>query len=209
MTLSSVKRGLISDSMVLGLPGAMAAPVATDANTGSTASIAFTAVSGATSYTVVSSPATTSQTASSSPYTFTGLSSGVAYTFSIAATNSTGQGGFSQPSNSVTLAGATPSVDYLVVAGGGGGGQSNYINRASGGGGAGGFRTATNLSVTTGSAITVTVGAGGAGGVPGLGHGQLGNDSVFSSITSIGGGGGGFAPTPAGTAGGSGGGGDG
>ena len=87
MTISSVKRGLIDDSMLLGLPGAMAAPTATDGGTGTTASIAFTTVSGATSYTVVSSPATTSQTASSSPYTFTGLTAGTAYTFSIAATN--------------------------------------------------------------------------------------------------------------------------
>jgi hypothetical protein len=90
MTISSVKRGLIDDSMLLGLPGAMAAPTATDGGTGSTVSVAFTAVSGATSYSVQSTPATTTQTASSSPYTFTGLTSGTAYTFRIAATNSIG-----------------------------------------------------------------------------------------------------------------------
>ena len=50
-----------------------------------------------------------------------------------------------------------PTVEYLVIAGGaGGGGAGNF----SGGGGAGGFRTATGLAVTSGSAITVTVGAG-------------------------------------------------
>jgi len=72
-----------------------------------------------------------------------------------------------------------PSVEYLVVAGGGGGGDNN-----SGGGGAGGYRTATGLSVSAGSPITVTVGAGGAY------DGYRGTDSVFSTITSAGGGGG-------------------
>lgn len=68
------------------------------------------------------------------------------------------------------------SVEYLVVAGGGGG-QSGT------GGGAGGFRTATGFPVTSGTNYTVTVGAGGAAGIKG-------NDSVFSTITSVGGGGG-------------------
>ena len=90
----------------------------------------------------------------------------------------------------IAPAGVT-SVQYLVVGGGGGG----YW----GGGGAGGFRTGT-LSVTPGNSYTVTVGAGGAS------QGLNGSDSVFSSITSIGGGGG---PNGAGNgaAGGSGGGG--
>lgn len=72
------------------------------------------------------------------------------------------------------------AVEYLVVAGGGGGGDNN-----SGGGGAGGYRTATGLSVSPSSPITVTIGAGGAY------DGYKGTDSVFSSITSTGGGGGG------------------
>jgi hypothetical protein len=59
---------------------------------------------------------------------------------------------------------ATPGqVDYLVVAGGGGGGS-----RFGGGGGAGGYRTSfpggTKLCVSSGTPISVTVGAGGAGG---------------------------------------------
>ena len=75
------------------------------------------------------------------------------------------------------------SCDYLVVAGGGGGG-SHYA----GGGGAGGYRTTTSLSVT--SAQTITVGAGGAGGVfGGTRKGANGSDSIFSTITSTGGGG--------------------
>ena len=84
-----------------------------------------------------------------------------------------------------------PSVTYLVVGGGGGGGS-----RFGGGGGAGGYRTGT-LSVAAGS-YTVTVGTGGAGGpqaggggTQGAVAGTNGNNSVFSSITSVGGGGGG------------------
>ena len=84
---------------------------------------------------------------------------------------------------------APTSVEYLVVAGGGGGGG--------GGGGAGGFLTATGFAVTTGSPLTVTVGAGGAGGANGNLVGVSGSNSVFSSITATGGGGGGagFATT--------------
>ncbi len=73
----------------------------------------------------------------------------------------------------------TPTVEYLVIAGGGCAGPDFNFNM--GGGGAGGYRTGTGLAVTAGSAISVTVGAGG-------GYAANGNDSVFSSITSIGGG---------------------
>jgi hypothetical protein len=102
------------------------------------------------------------------------------------------------------------SCDYLVVAGGGGGGS-----RWGGGGGAGGLRSTvtatggggsleTALSLVT-SAYTVTVGAGGAGGLPTSNRGASGSNSVFATITSTGGGGGGtFSNTP--TTGGSGGG---
>ena len=83
----------------------------------------------------------------------------------------------------------TPQIaltcDYLVVAGGGGGG-----NGGGGGGGAGGFRTATGFAVAA-SALAITVGAGGAGSPAGAPGGRLatqGNDSIFSSITSVGGG---------------------
>ena len=83
------------------------------------------------------------------------------------------------------------SVQYLVV---GGGGYGDW-----GGGGGGGFRTGT-LSVTPGDSYTVTVGTGSA--VAGIN----GSNSVFSSITSLGGG---TGPALAGngTSGGSGGGG--
>jgi hypothetical protein len=70
----------------------------------------------------------------------------------------------------------TPAVDYLVVAGGGSGKYDGY-----GGGGAGGLLQG-SVPVTTGSAITVTIGAGGAG-YPG----SSGQNSVFGNITAFGG----------------------
>jgi hypothetical protein len=91
------------------------------------------------------------------------------------------------------------TCDYLVVAGGGGGASD-----IGGGGGAGGYRTSiggTALSLGT-SAVTVTVGGGGAAGTNG-------SNSVFSTITSTGGGRGGSAagtPSVDGANGGSGGG---
>jgi hypothetical protein len=91
----------------------------------------------------------------------------------------------------------TNFVEYLVVAGGGGGGAQNVGN--GGGGGAGGLLQGT-IPITTGSSITVTVGAGGAGGS------SNGSDSVFGSITTTGGGLGGTWPGGNASAGGSGGG---
>ena len=100
------------------------------------------------------------------------------------------------------------TCDYLVVAGGGGGGGP-----LAGGGGAGGLRstvTATGgggslesaLSLLSGTAYTVTIGAGGA-------VNNNGSNSVFSTITSTGGGRGGYYDSVAGATGGSGGGGGG
>jgi hypothetical protein len=92
-------------------------------------------------------------------------------------------------------------VQYVLVAGGGGGGISS-VNVPGGGGGAGGYRSSvigegsgreaynTNLSaepiisIATGIAIPVTVGAGGP-------NNTVGVNSVFSLITSNGGGRGG------------------
>ena len=73
-------------------------------------------------------------------------------------------------------------VEYLVVAGGGGGNQGLYHG---GGGGAGGFRQG-SLNLTAGT-YTVTVGAGGLGGNQTTANG-MGKNSVFASITSLGGG---------------------
>ena len=80
------------------------------------------------------------------------------------------------------------STEYLIVAGGGGGGA-----QTGGGGGAGGMRTGTStLSATS---YTITVGGGGSEGrsctIKSTSLTGSGSDSVFNSITSIGGGGGG------------------
>jgi len=105
-------------------------------------------------------------------------------------------------------AGAGPKavVSYMVVAGGGGGG-----GRHGGGGGGGGYRegkantptnpdsyTASPIAAVTGIELSpgpysITVGAGGGGGVfapAPVCSGQQGSNSVFSTITSAGGGGG-------------------
>ena len=94
------------------------------------------------------------------------------------------------------------NVDVLVVAGGGGGGGN-----IGGGGGAGGLQVFSNHSVPAG-AITVTVGAAGNSSNAGPAYGGLGGNSIFNSITSLGGGGGGYTASAvkAGSAGGSGGG---
>ena len=80
------------------------------------------------------------------------------------------------------------SVEYLVVGGGGGAGNG-YDNAGGGGGGAGMVLTGT-LSVTPGQSYTVTVGSGGTGGADTRTNnaGTAGNDSVFGSITALGGG---------------------
>lgn len=91
-------------------------------------------------------------------------------------------------------------VEYLVVAGGGQGGGSQGTSIASGGGGAGGMLTnrltGARFPITTGVAYTVTVGAGGANAATGFYTGAAGGNSVFSTITCIGGGGGGTWSNP-------------
>jgi hypothetical protein len=95
------------------------------------------------------------------------------------------------------------NADVLVVAGGGAGGSHH-----AGGGGAGGYRYETNVAVSGNQ--TVTVGNGGLSVQATDIRGANGQNSVFGSITAIGGGGGGAwsgDPTRNGSAGGSGGGG--
>jgi hypothetical protein len=111
------------------------------------------------------------------------------------------------------------TANFLVVAGGGGGGRRC-------GGGAGGYRSAystentgggqpaeTPLSITLGTAYTVTVGAGGTGTVETndntVTQAYNGSNSVFGSITSTGGGAGATQLNTAGNGGSGGGGGDG
>jgi hypothetical protein len=93
-------------------------------------------------------------------------------------------------------------VEYVVVAGGGGGGQG-YSSAYGGSGGAGGYRSSVYgelsgggnpaedaLLCPSGTSYTITVGVGGrlAQGV--FQSGESGSDSVFGTITSVGGGGG-------------------
>ena len=85
-------------------------------------------------------------------------------------------------------------VEYLVIAGGGG-----SASIGGGGGGAGGYRTGIGFAVSEQN-YTVTVGAGGA-------QNTSGSNSVFSTITSIGGGRGASSSASAAAVGGSGGGG--
>lgn len=97
----------------------------------------------------------------------------------------------------------TGNVQVLVVAGGGAGGGGT-----AGGGGAGGLVFNSSFPVSSGTSYPVTVGGGGP--MPqgqNTGVGSNGGNSVFGSITAIGGGGGsGFPPGASGQNGGSGGG---
>lgn len=96
-------------------------------------------------------------------------------------------------------------VEVLVVAGGGGGGGGGLDG---GGGGAGGLIYNPAYPVTPGQSYTVTVGAGGSGIGATNTTAANGGNSVFGTLTAIGGGGGANGSVP-GAAGGSGGGGGG
>jgi hypothetical protein len=93
------------------------------------------------------------------------------------------------------------TVEVLVIGGGGTGG-----GHLGGGGGAGGMTFNRSYSVTSGTNIPVTVGAGGAA-VAAYGTSNPGSNSVFGSITATGGGGAGSWDGHAAKSGGSGGGG--
>lgn len=82
------------------------------------------------------------------------------------------------------------SVEYLVV-GGGGGGANGYDN-AGGGGGGGGMVLTGELAVTPGSSLNIIVGDGGVGGANSRFNnaGSAGENSLFHTITALGGGGG-------------------
>ena len=115
-------------------------------------------------------------------------------------------------SGSLVTSGASKSVEYLVVAGGGSGGYDD-----GGGGGAGGYRNSTSGEASGGGgsaetalvlgvgSYTVTIGAGAAATTTAS---ASGGNSVFSTITSIGGGrgGGNISAGPDASGGGSGGG---
>ena len=76
-------------------------------------------------------------------------------------------------------------VEVLVVGGGGGGGYNG-----GGGGGAGGLLYSAAYTVVPGTSYTVTVGTGGAPSSASVNLASNGTNSVFDSLTAIGGGGG-------------------
>ena len=86
----------------------------------------------------------------------------------------------------------TGNVEVLVVGGGGGGG-----NNMGGGGGAGGYLANASYNVTSGTIMPVTVGDKGTGVIPVTTHssvyGTNGGDSIFGTMTAIGGGAGGLS----------------
>ena len=127
------------------------------------------------------------------------VGSDTTYSFTIEAYDSELQDAPRTFSLPIVLNAAPSSVEYLVVAGGGGGGGSSSSG-GGGGAGAGGYRTASNFSILSGTTYSVTVGAGGS-------TNTNGSNSVFSSITSTAGGRGGS--NNSGASGGSGGGGGG
>jgi hypothetical protein len=102
-----------------------------------------------------------------------------------------------------TVPASATNFRALVVAGGGGGGAS-YHTPGAGGGGAGGFLEQP-VPLASGRSEAVQVGAGGTFGAAPQGSGSNGQNSVFASLTAIGGGGGG-GRVSSGSTGGSGGG---
>lgn len=104
---------------------------------------------------------------------------------------------------------ANTTVNLLVVGGGGGGGKPDHTTGfPAGAGGAGAYHTDSAFEITTGTAYTVTIGAGGAAQTSTGTSGNQGSNSVFGSVTALGGGRGGKTGV-AGANGGSGGGGGG
>ena len=84
-----------------------------------------------------------------------------------------------------------PTLRVLVVAGGGSGGSTGYGWVAAGGGGAGGFIEENSFAFVLNQAYTITVGAGGIlNSNTNRIKGQDGSNSVYGTLTAIGGGGG-------------------
>jgi len=84
------------------------------------ASITFTGVSNAASYTMTSTPGSITGTATTSPITVSGLTSGTAYTFKVKSNNPFGSSAESAASNSVTpISVAYDSIATVTVGAGG------------------------------------------------------------------------------------------
>ena len=127
--------------------------------------------------------------------------------FSITALDAEGES--TEREFNIVLSGFPYSIDYLIAAGGGGGGNDGYYGQGGAGGGAGGLLISTinNVDPQVANVYTITVGAGGLGGVQHA-SGLNGNNSSISGVaTATGGGGGGGWNDKPGKNGGSGGGG--
>ena len=111
-----------------------------------------------------------------------------------------------QTTGSCTVPAGISSMTISITGGGGGGGDGASSIYSGGGGGGGGNCTLTNFAVTAGSALTISVGAGGAPPIPaGFPYGDPGGDSsvVLGGTTYRGSAGtGGFNGIPAGFGGG-------
>lgn len=169
---------------------------------------------GALNYTVYSGSLPTGITLNSSSGLISGVGedAGATANFAFVARVSDLGGAYQDRSFNITISTGvitTFSAEILLVAGGGGGGGT-YYGGAGGGGGAGGILHATSVTLTQGTSLACTVGAGGAGCVNGtLNSSAGGNTSIVigsNTYTAYGGGGGGSASGGLGSDGGSGGG---
>lgn len=106
------------------------------------------------------------------------VSTSTTYNFTLRSTDAQNQDTDRAFSLTIVPVDPTPTVQYLIVAGGGG---SNGV----GAGGAGGYRTSNSINVTPATEYVITVGAGAVANTNG-------SNSVFNSITAIGGGSGGW-----------------
>jgi hypothetical protein len=99
--------------------------------------------------------------------------------------------------SSWTVPAGVTSIDYIIVAGGGSGAGAGS-NVGASGGGAGGLVAVTNSSVTPGSSLSATIGAGATfnRSIGDAGWGSQGGNTTFRGTTVTGGGGGGAWSNP-------------
>jgi hypothetical protein len=145
-------------------PAAPAAPTATAGN--ASATVTVPAVSGATSYTVTSSPGSFVQTGTGPSFSFTGLTNGTPYTFTATATNANGTSGASPASNAVTPAAPAAATTTTVSLSGGP------------------YDTTSNITVTATVASSATVSSGTVTFTDNL-DGVLGTGAVSAGTASI------------------------